>query len=244
MEKDEFEEKNNSETIQKMIKDLQDIWIPKAYSSQKIEYEDLVIKLQSLLDEDKTAEKKEYLEKKKENYYDEESEHKYWNKDVYEKPYILNFWFDFLDTNGELSQFKTQNIGFRTKAVNDNNVKSIYFRETPDIVFYENEDEIDRNNTAYRYIQITDIKNMFSISAQGKSAKDKVDELLYQHGYCIESATITTIPIYYLQPNTRIHLFDQETNLDGDYIVSKMTIPLAHNGTMQITATKAAERII
>lgn len=244
MEEDELEEKNNSETIQKMIKDLQDTWIPKAYSSQKIEYEDLVIKLQSLLDEDKTAEKKEDLEKKKENYYDEESEYKYWNKDVYEKPYILNFWFDFLDTNGELSQFKTQNIGFRTKAVNDNNVKSIYFRETPDIVFYENEDEIDRNNTAYRYIQITDIKNMFSISAQGKSAKDKVDELLYQHGYCIESATITTIPIYYLQPNTRIHLFDQKTNLDGDYIVSKMTIPLAHNGTMQITATKAAERII
>ena len=244
MEKAELEEKNNSEIIQKMIKDLQDIWIPKAYSSQKIEYEDLVIKLQSLLDEDKTAEKKEDLEKKKENYYDKESEHKYWNKDVYEKPYILNFWFDFLDTNGELSQFKTQNIGFRTKAVNDNNVKSIYFRETPDIVFYENEDEIDRNNTAYRYIQITDIKNMFSISAQGKSAKDKVDELLYQHGYCIESATITTIPIYYLQPNTRIHLFDQKTNLDGDYIVSKMTIPLAHNGTMQITATKAAERII
>jgi hypothetical protein len=39
---------------------------------------------------------------------------------------------------------------------------------------------------------------MFSISAQGKSAKDKVDELLYQHGYCIESAIITTIPIYYL----------------------------------------------
>ena len=93
-------------------------------------------------------------------------------------------------------------------------------------------------------IPITDIKNMFSISAQGKSAKDKVDELLYQHGYCIESATITTIPIYYLQPNTRIHLFDQKTNLDGDYIISKITIPLAHNGTMQITATKAAERII
>lgn len=244
MEKEELEEeKNNFEIIQTMIKDLQDIWIPKANSSQKIEYEDLVIKLQSLLDEDKTEKKIEDLEKKEENYYDE-GEHKYWNKDVYEKPYTLDFWFDFLDTNGELSQFKTQNVGFRTKAVNDNNVKSIYFRETPDIVFYENEDEIDRNNTAYRYIQITDIKNMFSISAQGKSAKDKVDELLYQHGYCIESATITTIPIYYLQPNTRIHLFDQKTNLDGDYIINKITIPLAHNGTMQITATKAAERII
>ena len=85
---------------------------------------------------------------------------------------------------------------------------------------------------------------MFSISAQGKSAKDRLDELIYQHGYCIESATITTIPIYYLQPNTRIHISDQKTNLDGDYIISKMTIPLAYNGTMSITATKAAENII
>ena len=82
---------------------------------------------------------------------------------------------------------------------------------------------------------------MFSVSAQGKSAKVKLDELLYQHGYCAESATINCIPIYYLQPNIRVHLFDEDTNLDGDYIISKMTIPLAYNGTMSLTATKATE---
>lgn len=85
---------------------------------------------------------------------------------------------------------------------------------------------------------------MFSISGQGKSAKDRLDELIYNHGYCIESATITTVPIYYLEPNTRIHLNDLETNLNGDYIISKLTIPLTYNGTMTITATKAAESII
>jgi len=85
---------------------------------------------------------------------------------------------------------------------------------------------------------------MFSISAQGKSAKERLDELLYQHSYCIESATITAIPIYYLQPNTRIYLHDDDTGLDGDYIVSKITLPLSYNGTMSITATKAAENII
>jgi hypothetical protein len=26
-----------------------------------------------------------------------------WNKNVFEHPEVLNFWFDFLDTNGELS---------------------------------------------------------------------------------------------------------------------------------------------
>jgi hypothetical protein len=98
--------------------------------------------------------------------------------------------------------------------------------------------------SGYKYIQVQDIDSMFSISAQGKSAKDRLDELIYNHGYCIESATITSIPIYYLEPNVRVHIHDEETNLNGDYIVSKMTIPLAYNGTMQLTATKAAESII
>jgi hypothetical protein len=85
---------------------------------------------------------------------------------------------------------------------------------------------------------------MFSISAQGKGAKDKLDELLYEHGYCIETATINTIPIYHLEPNTRIYLQDIETGLDGDYIINKISIPLLYNATMQLTLTKAAENII
>ena len=88
------------------------------------------------------------------------------------------------------------------------------------------------------------IETMFKISTQGKSAKDRLDELIYNHAYCIESATITSIPIYYLEPNIRVHLYDSETNLSGDYIISKYTIPLAYNGTMSITATKAAENIV
>ena len=85
---------------------------------------------------------------------------------------------------------------------------------------------------------------MFSISSQGKSAKDQLDELLYKHSYCIESATISTIPVYYLEPNTRIYLHDKSVGLDGDYIISKLSIPLSYSGTMSITATKAADNII
>ena len=85
---------------------------------------------------------------------------------------------------------------------------------------------------------------MFMVSDQGKSAKDRLDELIYTHGYCVENVTINAVPVYYLQPNTRVHLFDEKAGLNGDYIISKMTIPLAYNGTMSITATKAAENVI
>lgn len=180
------------------------------------------------------------------NYYYEEDagNRKYWNRNVYECPETLNFWFDFLDTEGELQQFSVKNVGSRSKSINDTSIKSIYFRETPAVVFTNDitkEDQIP----SYRYAQIPEslMTEMFSISGQGKSAKDKLDELIYQHGYCIESATITAIPVYYLEPNTRIYLHDEDTNLNGDYVVSKITLPLTYNGTMSITATKAAESL-
>ena len=81
---------------------------------------------------------------------------------------------------------------------------------------------------------------MFTISSQGKSAKTAIDELLYQHGYCTESTTINTVPIYYLEPNARIQVIDEATKLNGYYIISKISMPLTYNGTMSITATRAA----
>lgn len=176
------------------------------------------------------------------NYYDTDSEHPYWNKAVYECPETLLFWFDFIG-EGELSNFNVKTIGTRSKVINDNSIKAIYFRETPSVIFITSEDEIGLN-TAYKYIQVTNIDSMFMVSDQGKSAKDRLDELIYTHGYCVENVTINAVPVYYLQPNTRIHLFDDKAGLNGDYIISKMTIPLTYNGTMSITANKAAENII
>lgn len=185
----------------------------------------------------------EEQENSKAQYYDDKSPYYLWNKNVIEHPETLNFWFDFLDTTGELDQFNTKVIGIRSKVVNDNNVKSIYYRDTPNVIFTQNIDEGDMIS-GFKYIQVPGIDYMFSISAQGKSAKDRIDELLYEHGYCSESISITSVPLYFLQPNTRISIQDNENDVNGDYIISQMTIPLTYNGTMSITATKAVENIL
>ena len=149
-----------------------------------------------------------------------------------------------LDEDGELNQFNVQSIGIRSKVVNDSNIKAIYFRETPDVIFMNPNDNVEGRLSGYKYIQVQNIESMFSISAQGKSAKTLLEELLYQHGYCIEGATITAVPIYYLEPNTRIFLSDKETSIEGDYIINKITIPLNYGGMMTIAASKAAKSIL
>ena len=213
------------------------------YYRKKSELETLTVKYN-----DKKAKYDKLKKDKEENYYTDLPDsdiRKNWNRSVYESPEVLNFWFDFLEatTDSALGKYSVQNIGARTKPINDTNIKSIYFRETPGVIFVEDITQAD-GGAGYRYVQVPNIDTMFSISAQGKSAKEKLDELLYQHSYCIESATVTTIPIYYLQPNTRVYLYDEDTKLNGDYIISKITIPLTYNGTMQLTTTKAAENII
>ena len=187
-------------------------------------------------------ENKATLEKKIEDYTNTKANFntKHWNIDIEQSPQTLNFWFDFLDTEGELQQFNVKTIGARPKAINDTNVKSIYFRDTPDVLFF-NLGETPPDTGAYTCVQAPE--EMFSISGQGKSAKDRLDELIYQHGYCIESASITAIPIYYLEPNVRVYVYDEKTGIDGEYVISKITLPLTYNGTMSLTATKAAETL-
>lgn len=96
----------------------------------------------------------------------------------------------------------------------------------------------------YTYIQYSEnMEPLFSISTQGKSAIDELNTQLYNHGYVNESVSINSIPIYYLKPNSIVYIKDEATGINGEYVVSKINIPLGNNGTMSLTATKAGKRI-
>lgn len=178
------------------------------------------------------------------DYYPHNHTHKYWNRAVYECPEQLNFWFDFLDGDGELADISVRKIGQRPKVVNDKDVKAIYYADTPQVIF-GNISSPEDHRSGYITINVPSFyEGMFSQSAQGKSAKDAIDNLLYQHSYCTESCTITTLPIYTLQPNKRIYVKDQRYGIDGEYLLTKFTIPLSHNGTMSLTTSKMLTRII
>ena len=169
----------------------------------------------------------------------------YWHKNVTQSPETLNFWFDFMDADGEMGKYAISAIGNRPKAINDDKVKAIYFEQTPTVLFLTEDEEYSQlDHQGYTFIRLTpQMENYFSISAQGKSAQDELDNLLYQHTYATESVTLTAVPIYHLQPNTRIFVKDKNTGINGEFIVSKVTVPLQYNGTTSITTTKAVERI-
>ena len=169
-----------------------------------------------------------------------------WVKEVSQNPEGLNFWFDFLDGDNELQKFGCHSIGNRPKGVNDNQVKAIYFRETPTVIFVDSEiwNEVDRSKLGYTYLQLPpNFVSLFSISAQGKSAKTAIDDLIYKHACGAESITISVLPIYHLEPNTRIFVRNDESGINGEYILTRYSLNLGTGNNMSISASKAVDRL-
>jgi len=76
-----------------------------------------------------------------------------------------------------------------------------------------------------------------------KPAYDEIKKELYQYTTFNEQVSLTTIPIYYLEPNTRITIRDFVTGVYGDFMIKSISMPLDINGTMSISCTKALERL-
>ena len=86
---------------------------------------------------------------------------------------------------------------------------------------------------------IDNLATVFSLN----SAFFNVRDLLYQHTSYNEAITLQTIPIYYLEPNTRITVKDIESGISGDYMIGTISIPFDIGSTMSITAQKVLEKI-
>ena len=180
------------------------------------------------------------------NFNQDKSTGNFWSLDVQNSPQTLLFWFDFLnsDNDSELSKISISTIGDRTKVVNDKNVKAINYKTVPQVIFKRNIDKNTELKSGYTYINVNNsTENFFRTSSKGKSAKEKMEELLYTHSYGTQDITITSLPIYHLEPNHHILVRDDKSQINGEYIVTKMTIPLSFKKTMNITASKVVSTI-
>lgn len=164
-----------------------------------------------------------------------------------DSPESITMWFDFQEPAGELEQFSVKQIGQRLYAKNENNLKVIDYKRIPNIAFVslaENENAFtDEFLSTYSINNIPNIyQNIIGISDRGISIQEKIDELLNQYTYPIKSLTLTTLPLYWLQPNDIIFINDKDLPaISGKYMISSISIPLQYNQTSQITATKIIE---
>lgn len=164
-------------------------------------------------------------------------------------PTSINYFLDFIDSTAAISELSINNIGKRSKVISNNDINCIFASEIPNLVLIEKgkEDTAEKvqecQAAGQDFIQVSStIYAQLSGGGQSYPAYSQVRELLYQYTNYNESISMSAIPVYYLEPNTRITVRDDSSKIYGDYIIKTITLPLDISGTMNIQATKALER--
>ena len=171
-------------------------------------------------------------------------------EDTLKKPTILNYWLDFIDSAASISNISISNIGRRTKVLNDDKINCLFETDIPDFVLIEKDTKdtgILRKECIVKgqdFIQVDKaVYGSLAIGGYLNSAFYAIRDLLYQYTSFNETISINCLPIYYLEPNTRIYVSDKRSGIDGEYVISSMSLPLDTTGTMTISANKVLDKI-
>lgn len=165
-----------------------------------------------------------------------------WNKSIHTDPNSLKFWFDFLDPGtGELSQYSVEKIGDRPKVNNSSTVKTIYYKDIPQVLFIPpmKANETFEDMPALSRMNITpETEELFTVSTQGISAIEQLNVEINNNACLGEGISFSTLPIYYLLPNTRIKV------LGEDYLLTSISFAFGNNANMNLSGSKIMKSII
>ncbi len=161
----------------------------------------------------------------------------------------IDYFLDIINTPA-LEEFNVQNIGRKITTIVDDSINCIFEPNPPDVIIIETlgkEQQLIKTqceSSLQNYSQVH--SSIYSLLAGGgylKSAYEEIRKELYQYINYGEQVNLTTLPIFYLEPNTRITIKDEDSLIFGDYIIKSISLPLDINGTMSLSCIKALERI-
>lgn len=164
----------------------------------------------------------------------------------------LDYFLDFIDSSSAIGEFSIKNIGRRTKVVNNDKINCIFEANIPDVILINlglGAEEVQKkkqeaDTRGQEYLQVSEqVYDNLAIGGSQNSAYNEIKNLLYEYTSYNESIQLQAIPIYHLEPNTRIVVNDVESDIHGDYIIKSISLPLDINGTMSITATRAIDKL-
>lgn len=171
-------------------------------------------------------------------------------QEVKDHPEELTYFLDFIDSNAEISKFSVSNIGRRSLVESSDSFNCVFEPDVPDFVLIESgqadtaKKRQECEDKGQPYIQVSsNIYNMLALGGSSNSCFVEIKNLLYNHTKYNESIQVQCLPIYQIEPNIRIGVQDVQSNIFGDYMINTISLPLAPNGTMSISATRALEKL-
>jgi hypothetical protein len=161
-----------------------------------------------------------------------------------------NYFLDFIDASTTaIGEYNVNAIGRRADIVSDTNINCLFDLEVPEVCFIDStsdnrQEEIQEcvNNQEPWTIVPNEIYDSLATGGYRNSAYDQIKYELYLHTNYQRTLSITAIPAFYLEPNTRVEISDATTNTYGDFLIKSITYTLGQSPNMTISAAEVFER--
>ena len=163
----------------------------------------------------------------------------------------LKYFIDFLEPTDELYNYSVEAIGKKTYSYKQDNVNRLFNSDIPNkILINLGHDKLVNDqikarclNEGQDWAQVPkNVYDSLAIGTSGYSAHESARELLYQYTNYGETISIQSVPMYYLDANMRISVYDKASAIYGDYIINSISLPL-DGKPMSISASRALERL-
>lgn len=168
--------------------------------------------------------------------------------DVKIAPEKLRYWLDIIDTSAGVGIYGVNRIGRRTIAQENTKINQVFEGEIPDLVFIENTGQPQEmiENTqyyisigqAYSFVNPDQLQYFQEVNSFG-TCYESVREMLYNNLIYNATASLTTIPILYLDVNKVVHLNFPELGITGDFVINNISMQFGNNPTMSLSLNEA-----
>lgn len=168
--------------------------------------------------------------------------------DVKIAPEKLRYWLDIIDTSAGVGVYGVNRIGRRTIAQENTKINQVFEGEIPDLVFIENTGQPQEmiENTqyyisigqAYSFVNPDQLQYFQEVNSFG-TCYESVRAMLYNNLIYNATASLTTIPILYLDVNKVVHLNFPELGITGDFVINNISMQFGNNPTMSLSLNEA-----
>lgn len=183
-----------------------------------------------------------------------------------------NFYFDIIDaSSSSLGEYSVQNIGRRMDVYHEDSINCLFRPEIPNVVFLNkdhpeqnwsenttvteirnieeklnqlNEQKEECNRNGQPWVQVSnDIYANLITGGYLNSAYEALRYELFSHTKYQKVVSITAIPAFYLESNSRVEISDHSTNTYGDFMIQNITLTLGPGANMTCSLNEVSERL-
>lgn len=162
------------------------------------------------------------------------------------------YYLDFIEPSlSTLSGYSVKSIGRRTHVTVDDNINCLFQPEIPDVVFVNidiDDDEKEKiknecQENFQEWTQVTgDVFDKLATGGRHNGAFEQIKYDLYMYTRYQKSVSMTVLPVYWLEPNSRIAIKESTTNTYGDFMISNISYAFGPSSTMTVSCSEVAER--